>query len=415
MGNTNINYFRKKMSSEIVSLIGSFIDIDTVVTLSSMVDCSFLVELTQMIEYVKIETEKVKDSAFILNYLLRLVKISIDGNFNLDGLNILHQIKELNISNVNQPLCLSKLNNLNHLYLKKCSISDDVIINNSKFNNLTYLSLINCDELTKDLYSYIRNFTKLTYLTIKSSAMDEMNDTVISNLSTLTNLEHLNLYCTCITDASIADISTFYPNLTKLNVSLCRITNNCLDSISKITKLSKLNLRARYAEEPFLLNNLSIKKIINLQNITSLKLQNTLINDESVKIISESFINLVKLNINHTKITDISLEYLVNVKLEVLNIGSNFNIDNKSLKIIEKMHNIRKLHLGDCAKITYNGLYLLSSLTQLIHLVIDRSIISLDVQYNDNVKIKNNDVSELMNYCKYLIRLNEQNIKRQKV
>ena len=415
MGNTNINYFRKKMSSEIVSLIGSFIDIDTVVTLSSMVDCSFLVELTQMIEYVKIETEKVKDSAFIFNYLLKLVKVSINGNFNLDELNILHQIKELNISNVNQPLCLSKLNNLNHLYLKKCSISDDVIINNSKFNNLTYLSLINCDELTKDLYSYIRNFTKLTYLTIKSSAMDEMNDTVISNLSTLTNLEHLNLYCTCITDESIVNISTFYPNLTKLNVSLCRITNNCLDSISKITKLSKLNLRARYAEEPFLLNNLSIKKIINLQNITSLKLQNTLINDESVKIISESFINLVKLNINHTKITDISLEYLVNVKLEVLNIGSNFNIDNKSLKIIEKMHNIRKLHLGDCAKITYNGLYLLSSLTKLIHLVIDRSIISLDVQYNDNVKIKNNDVSELMNYCKYLIRLNEQNIKRQKV
>ena len=164
-----------------------------------------------------------------------------------------------------------------------------------------------------------------------------------------------------------------------------------------------------------LINSLSIKKISNLTNIINLNIEYSLCDDDTVETITKTFINLKKLNISYTKITNLSLGYLQSIQLEVLNIEGN-DIDDNSLKFISEMQHIKKLILGEfMSDVTYSGLFMLSSLKNLIYLSIDKSILDDDLMfceknysnfYNGCI-IKNDNIKDLMKYCKYKIRISD--------
>ena len=166
MGNTQSFH---NLPNELISVIGNFIDIDTIVTLYSMVDSSFFSELTKIIESIFIKTKKVKEASLIFKYhFSKLNKISIKGNFNLDELYVLSKIQELKLINISSCIRnLQRFTCLHSLYLSNCSLKDNFLmqynkpsvrgpqkqgfgvrpagsINVNMLLNLNHLTIINC-------------------------------------------------------------------------------------------------------------------------------------------------------------------------------------------------------------------------------------------------------------------------------
>ena len=98
--------------------------------------------------------------------------------------------------------------------------------------------------------------------------------------------------------------------------------------------------------------------------------------------------------------------------MEILNVGYNDIIDDTSLKLISEMQYIKELYLDRCLKITRTGLFMLSSLKNLNYLIMDQSILQENLKFyeyinKNDIFIKNNNIKQLMKYCKYLIRIND--------
>ena len=315
--------------------------------------------------------------------------------------------KDYSFPNVRRQLNFDNSNisetNMNNSFSQPIS---NVIPLNRRLLKLRNLILIKCEDITENGYKAIGNFKNLISLVIDSYAEDYLNDTVLFNLSKLSKLKKLYLHNSNIMDEGIVNLSTFHPNLTELSIKDSLLTNNCFESISKLKKMRILTLNIQ-TDEP-----LSIIKISNLTNIVILNIGNTFCNDDTVKIITKSFINLKKLNIRRTQITNLSLEYLKMINLEILNVGFNDIIDDTSLKLISEMQYIKELYLDRCLKITRTGLFMLSSLKNLNYLIMDQSILQENLKFyeyinKNDIFIKNNNIKQLMKYCKYLIRIND--------
>ena len=207
----------KNLPSEIISLIGSFFDIETLINLYGIVNNSFFSELTERINHVRIESQIVKDKSSIFkHYFQNMNKLSITNNFNLAEISnfSVNRLTNLNLirmyNHLSEYIHLQKLNTLEKLSINCCSITDIGLTYISLLTRLKKLKIMYCSEITDNGFIELKKLTNLVSLNIKGSYL--ITDHGINNLL-FTKLEKLNVSVTQITDIGVKHISINFPRL----------------------------------------------------------------------------------------------------------------------------------------------------------------------------------------------------------
>ena len=332
---------------------------------------------------LEIESTKINDIS-VLSNLTNLEELHIYGDY---------KIKDFSRVTSNQSIKdltpISKLTKLNKLTLSGYNISDISFL--STLTKLTELDLMN--NKIKD----ITPISKLTSLQKLYLSLNEISD--ISALSSLTNLEELDISGNQINDL------TALSGLKRLK------TVNSSDQELSITFKDKnlYNMIVKALENKILTKTDSTYTITmtkdNLESVTSLQL--SVGEDETSSEVSnsegiEKFTNLKKLEIESTKINDISvLSNLTN--LEELHIYGDYKIkdfsrvtSNQSIKDLTPISKLTKLNKLTLSGYNISDISFLSTLTKLTE---------LDLMNN---KIKDiTPISKLTSLQKLYLSLNE--------
>ena len=317
---------------------------------------------------------------------------------NLEGIEKFTNLKKLEIesSKINDISVLSNLTNLEELHIYgDYKIKDfSRVTSNQSIKDLTPISkLINLNKLTLSGYnisdiSFLSTLTKVTELDIMNNKIKD-----ITPISKLTSLQKLYLSLNEISDISALSSLT---NLEELDISGNQI--NDLTALSGLKRLKTVNSSDQELSITFKdknLYNMIVKalgnKVLtktdstytititknNLESVTNIEL-NVGEGNSSIEVINlegiEKFKNLKKLEIESTKITDISvLSSLTN--LEELYIYGSYQIKDysrstskrniKDLTTISKLTNLKKLALSGYNISTISSLSTLTKLTEL--------------------------------------------------
>ncbi|XP_059252962.1 F-box and leucine-rich repeat protein 13 isoform X1 [Mustela nigripes] len=160
-----------------------------------------------------------------------------------------------------------------------------------------------------------------------------------------------------ITDACFKFIDKNYPNINHIYMADCkRITNGSLKSLSPLKQLTVLNLAncIRIGDmglKQFLDGPVSIRiRELNLSNCIHLS-------DVSIVKLSERCPNLNYLSLRNCEyLTDLGIEYMVNI-FSLLSVDlSGTHISNEGLMILSRHKKLKELSLSECYKITDVGI-----------------------------------------------------------
>lgn len=182
---------------------------------------------------VKRELAFLSDSnlnTIILTKVLKLKDVKFLKNYK--------NLTEINLDDT-EVKCIQELAGLNFkkLSLQECKgLKEENFLLVARCTNLTDLNL-NTNILYQSLFENISALTDL--LTLKVSNCGDFNNGSIALLSALSNLEKL---VASNTGCSFKDPLIWFPNLKKLNLYNCRLSNDSLEIIAKITKLEKLDI-----------------------------------------------------------------------------------------------------------------------------------------------------------------------------
>lgn len=226
------------------------------------------------------------------------------------------------------------------------------------------LSIVFSNECTVTL----EQFNKLECLTLRSCQLHaKAIDTIIGKK----NLTYLDLG-ECDFSVSIASISTL-KNLEHLNISQAKnIDNDAVNEIiNSCNKLKHLNLFGCSTVLPSTIMNIS-----KLHELEHLNLENLLnVDSPSIENITNNCSKLNYLNLKSCKnVADYAVSKLSQLKnLEYLNINFLFNINTQSLsEITNKCRKLKHLDIGFCSNVSESGLKDISKLTYIEHLNLER-------------------------------------------
>lgn len=250
---------------------------------------------------------------------------------------------------------------------------------------------------------FLRNFTKLTNLSLNCDFLDEE---LIQTLSHFEKLKKLKLVI-LRASLSVAQSFPYLPNLEELNLNfswefvtdpISRLHHKNIKSLASCTKLKKLKFSASLLTEKsisFLSNFLQLQKleinitptfsnegirhIQNLSNLTTLSFNGSNITDKGLSVITKKLLQLNVLDISNNKITDNGASYISCLNnLEKLVIA-NTNITDKGLNYLtEKMSQLKVLDISE-NQITNNGTLSLMRLQKLKALYLIQIKIENDV------------------------------------
>ncbi|KAF7988546.1 hypothetical protein HCN44_001119 [Aphidius gifuensis] len=225
-------------------------------------------------------------------------------------------------------------------------------------------SIVLSNEFTQTL----EQFNKLECLTLRSCQLNaEAIDTIIAKK----NLIYLDLG-ECEFSVSIASISTL-KNLEHLNISQAKNIDN--DAVNEIIntciKLKHLNLVGCTTILP-----LTIMNISKLHELEHLNLENLLnVDSQSIENIANNCKKLNYLNLKSCKnVADYAISKLSKLNnLEYLNINYLFNINTQSLsEITNKCRKLKYLDIEFCSNVSESGLKDIGKLTYIEHLNLGR-------------------------------------------
>jgi len=243
----------------------------------------------------------------------------------------------------------------------------------SRFDNLTELHVTgghtNLDDHT--LLAMCENFITLKVLDIRGS---KISDIGLLNINKLISLQELNVKCCIISDVGLSyvgslihlkelDISncfnitdagmshiTSLVMLTNLNVSGCSIKNIGLSCIGKLPKLEVLDMR-----NCFYVTDIDMLSLSTLITLNTLYISTCPRLTDKVILNFGCLVNLKRLEIANTDITDIALSYMCNFpSLEFLSIIAT-KVTNNGLQYLTSMKVLKKLR-WEYTEITAEGL-----------------------------------------------------------
>ena len=239
------------LPNELMSLIGLFFDMNTLVSIYKVFHASIFKNFVCNIKQIIIQDQRDMDNVRMFRFFDNICTISIIGNFSLhdvilyisdlEHINTIHLINHKNFY-IYKNL-FERLPSLQELYLDNVDIEqgDIFIINSNK--NLKYLTMRSCPYLEDTELDYLSSSLKnLLFLDISDCHM--LPDThSMQYLARLTNLEQLNISRTIIDDTIIEFIFNNFPNLTSLDISENNITDEWINRIDRtFPKLQELNI-----------------------------------------------------------------------------------------------------------------------------------------------------------------------------
>ncbi|KAL9645151.1 hypothetical protein ABK040_002354 [Willaertia magna] len=231
----------------------------------------------------------------------------------------------------------------NRILLNLIFKRNEIILKNQipiYFNNLNYLIIKRCDEVSLE---FLKHFINLKSLKLVNSSFFR-NENFCNNL---TNLEELY-----VEKVDLNGIECL-KNLNTLTVNNGIISKDNLINLQNLTKLSLQNLTVlpaffQYVSELKKLNILYLNTIHcknsenylkNLQNLTELKIVGR------TYLYFNSFLtnltNLIKLECDEDNVTDDILKYLKNLKSLILNTGWRHGIDGTCFKDLKNLEYIK--------------------------------------------------------------------------
>lgn len=269
-------------------------------------------------------------------------------------------------------------------------------------NNATYLNLGHIKMSLTDTLSVLKYYSNLEHLTMPKSFLCSTTKTphallleIIDLISKLETLHSLDLSTwtdssdkeTLITDNLLQRLSskslhklnvagsekitddgvsyiTTYSNLTSINLSKCNLSDNSLIKISKLTKLTHLDISLN-----LLITDPGIKNIAKLDNLKYINLSELSgVTDKGIKYICGGCKNLEHIELSgHYGVTNASLKELSALpNLRIIIIHDCFSINGHGLKYLSI--NVEHLDLFGCGKINENDLATISNLSKLVYL-----------------------------------------------
>lgn len=280
---------------------------------------------------------------------------------------------------------ISQLSELQGLSLAYLDISDAAL---SALESVTWLERINLRHtaITNDgIVSFVSGKAHtLRQLDLSNTAI---SDTALAECLPNSQLNHLSLIDTGITDAACKEFASC-EWLTDLRLDLTDITDdgvrqfvNCghLQSLdlfrTKITDTSLAWLSDTKIEKLGLgytsVTDAGIPALTDFPALQSLDLQGTSLTDRGLRFLG-SVANLSRLHLEHTKIANAGIEFLLHLPLESLSL--NPKIDNAGLNTLSNHKSLRRLAIWNC-RVT--GWEPLKNLDRLQVLMIDDSVIDL--------------------------------------
>lgn len=224
----------------------------------------------------------------------------------------------------------------------------------------------------------------------------EVGDDDLKSLAGLKKLSSLQLNDTAITDAALAHVGTL-TTLTNLDLRGCEVTDDGIPSLSGLTNLKALRFSGKTGKTDvtddsmhvianfpklkvlaldflkFAASAEGLSELSNLKEMQELYIGNTLVNDESLKVIAESFPKLKKLRAAASQVADEGLVQIAKMSnLEEVDLSENVQIYDSSLEHIAGMKQLKKLNLWK-VPIADDGVEYLAGLTNLEWLNLDQT------------------------------------------
>lgn len=238
---------------------------------------------------------------------LALVAWNLKG----DGFKFLHhltKLKSLWLQGCREAIALQHLAKLTHLTAFICignTVSEESVPFLSTLTNLKTLEICGCQGIFPSGIEFIRHSTRLTYLSLDDPAL---TDIVFEAISPLVNLVELNVQDSDFTDTALV----------------------CLGSLTKLQTLSFIECS---------LSGVGFKYLTHLTSLSSLDLTSS-------------------------KIADAALSQLAALNLQILNLGDT-SLTDEAISSLALLTSLRTLDLHDCAGMTAESLFALTSLKHL--------------------------------------------------
>ncbi|XP_016075052.1 PREDICTED: F-box/LRR-repeat protein 13 isoform X1 [Miniopterus natalensis] len=160
-----------------------------------------------------------------------------------------------------------------------------------------------------------------------------------------------------ITDACFKFIDKHYPNISHIYMVNCKgITDGSLKSLSPLKQLSVLNLANCVR-----IGDVGLKQFLDgpaSTRMRELNLSNCIqLGDASIMKLSDCCPNLNYLNLRNCEyLTDLGIEYIVNIFSLISLDLSGTDISNEGLAILSRHRKLKELSLSECYKITNAGI-----------------------------------------------------------
>ena len=205
-------------------------------------------------------------------------------------------------------------------------------------------------ELTIDDVTYLSELTKLTELVIGQDSVDTpvIIEGELLKLKNLKSLESVHLCKLSIKDSDLEFIASL-PKLTHLELIVenhffgdeSDLTDDCADFLTRAKSLESI-----YAEGRGSFTDKFISKItMGLPNLTHLDLSCPKLTDESLRLLAARSKRLQRLTIRSDKFTDRGLDHLAGAKnLRELEIQSN-SLSKSCVKVVARLKNLTSLEL----------------------------------------------------------------------
>ncbi|XP_025729030.1 F-box and leucine-rich repeat protein 13 [Callorhinus ursinus] len=281
------------------------------------------------------------------------------------------------------PRYFQNLQNLSLAYCRKFTDKGLQYLNlGNGCHKLIYLDLSGCTQISVQGFRNIANScTGIMHLTINDmpTLTDNCVKALVEKCSRITSIVFigaphisdggLKALSTCnlrkirfegnkrITDACFKFIDKNYPNINHIYMADCkRITDGSLKSLSSLKQLTVLNLA-----NCIRIGDMGLRQFLDgpvSTRIRELNLSNCIhLSDISIVKLSERCPNLNYLSLRNCEyLTDLGIEYIVNI-FSLLSVDlSGTHISNEGLMILSRHKKLKELSLSECYKITDVGI-----------------------------------------------------------
>ncbi|KAH7623687.1 hypothetical protein NADE_008510 [Nannochloris sp. 'desiccata'] len=198
--------------------------------------------------------------------------------------------------------------------------------------DLSYTSI--SDEA---LFSILPRLLRLKKLSLDSCSL--LTDTSLKQLSSLQDLESLDLSDTAATNISMVAISRL-PRIVNLNLSFTQVNDWGLERVSKASTLKRLNLDSRHVGDR------GIGFISQLPNLEVLDLFGAGVTDAACAFLAKAT-SLTSLEICSGVVTDTGVSHVSSLpKLRHLSLSQNWRVSNAAIPALMRLRGLTALNLS---------------------------------------------------------------------